>query len=175
MIITGVTERVPERLAQSMYLDANVPADGENSYDARSATDERRLAGLVPRRPGLSELPCRPLPTVGGRPVAEGARVGGQRREWEGSLRDRRCGRPGGTFDTGPAAPTATSGTLGPGCPNHHQISNLDGRWSRGFVHGRLVAAGRRGPGLPRARPWRSGAAAGGHDLAARFQLVARG
>ena len=44
MIITGVAERVPERLAQLIYLDANVPADGENSYDAELISDEARAA-----------------------------------------------------------------------------------------------------------------------------------
>jgi pimeloyl-ACP methyl ester carboxylesterase len=44
MIITGVAERVPERLAQLVYLDANVPADGENSYDAELYSEEARAA-----------------------------------------------------------------------------------------------------------------------------------
>lgn len=44
MIITGVAERVPERLAQLVYLDANVPADGENSYDAELYSEEARDA-----------------------------------------------------------------------------------------------------------------------------------
>lgn len=34
MIITGVAERAPERLAQLIYLDASVPTDGQNAYDA---------------------------------------------------------------------------------------------------------------------------------------------
>ena len=34
MIITGVAERVPERLAHLVYLDAAVPADGQNDYDS---------------------------------------------------------------------------------------------------------------------------------------------
>ncbi|MBL8127921.1 MAG: alpha/beta hydrolase [Chloroflexia bacterium] len=34
MIITGVAERVPERLRMLVYLDASVPTDGQNSYDA---------------------------------------------------------------------------------------------------------------------------------------------
>ncbi|HEY7031450.1 MAG TPA: alpha/beta hydrolase [Thermomicrobiales bacterium] len=34
MTITGVAERVPERLAQLVYFDAAVPADGETGYDA---------------------------------------------------------------------------------------------------------------------------------------------
>jgi pimeloyl-ACP methyl ester carboxylesterase len=42
MIITGVAERVPERLAQLVYLDALVPADGENSYDAERSSEEVR-------------------------------------------------------------------------------------------------------------------------------------
>jgi gamma-glutamylcyclotransferase (GGCT)/AIG2-like uncharacterized protein YtfP len=42
----------------------------------------------------------------------------------------------------GPQHRLATYGTLGPGGPNHHQLSTLKGRWSRGFVRGRLVAAG---------------------------------
>jgi gamma-glutamylcyclotransferase (GGCT)/AIG2-like uncharacterized protein YtfP len=36
----------------------------------------------------------------------------------------------------------ATYGTLAPGRPNHHQLSDLDGRWLKGRVTGRLVAAG---------------------------------
>jgi pimeloyl-ACP methyl ester carboxylesterase len=33
MIITGVADQVPERLAQVVYLDAAVPDDGQSSYD----------------------------------------------------------------------------------------------------------------------------------------------
>jgi pimeloyl-ACP methyl ester carboxylesterase len=44
MIITGVAERVPERLARLVYLDALVPVDGENSYDAEGSTEEVRAA-----------------------------------------------------------------------------------------------------------------------------------
>ena len=33
MIITGVAEQVPERLRLVVYLDADVPADGQNFYD----------------------------------------------------------------------------------------------------------------------------------------------
>jgi gamma-glutamylcyclotransferase (GGCT)/AIG2-like uncharacterized protein YtfP len=36
----------------------------------------------------------------------------------------------------------ATYGTLAPGRPNHHQLDGLAGRWSAGYVHGRLVDAG---------------------------------
>jgi pimeloyl-ACP methyl ester carboxylesterase len=33
MVITGVTDRVPERLAQLVYLDAEVPMDGQSELD----------------------------------------------------------------------------------------------------------------------------------------------
>ena len=39
MIITGVAEQVPERLAGLVYLDALVPADGESSYDAERSSE----------------------------------------------------------------------------------------------------------------------------------------
>ena len=44
MIITGVAERVPERLAQLVYFDATVPADGEDMYDTCGASDDARAA-----------------------------------------------------------------------------------------------------------------------------------
>ena len=36
----------------------------------------------------------------------------------------------------------ATYGTLAPGRPNHHQLSDLSGRWLVGQVRGSLVEAG---------------------------------
>jgi pimeloyl-ACP methyl ester carboxylesterase len=33
MVITGVADRLPHRLAQLVYLDAEVPADGQSEYD----------------------------------------------------------------------------------------------------------------------------------------------
>jgi len=44
MIITGVAERVPERLAQLVYFDAAVPADGQNSYEAELYSEAARAA-----------------------------------------------------------------------------------------------------------------------------------
>ena len=44
MIITGVAERAPERLAQLVYLDALVPTDGEDAYDAEGSSEEVRGA-----------------------------------------------------------------------------------------------------------------------------------
>ena len=47
MIITGVAERVPERLAQLVYLDASVPADGQNNYDADCISEEAKQEAIV--------------------------------------------------------------------------------------------------------------------------------
>ena len=33
VVITGVADRVPERLAQLVYLDAEVPMDGQSEFD----------------------------------------------------------------------------------------------------------------------------------------------
>src|SRR6476620_4249116 len=49
MIITGVAERVPERLAQLVYLDALVPADGEDSSPP-SCPPNRSAPPIVRRR-----------------------------------------------------------------------------------------------------------------------------
>jgi pimeloyl-ACP methyl ester carboxylesterase len=70
MVVTGVAERAPERLKQVVYLDASVPADGENdynidfgsgeAYDAAVAADiagamEAGMPGFVPVFPGVIE------------------------------------------------------------------------------------------------------------------------
>ena len=47
MIITGVAEQVPERLAQLVYLDALVPTDGESAYDAELIPEEARAANAA--------------------------------------------------------------------------------------------------------------------------------
>jgi pimeloyl-ACP methyl ester carboxylesterase len=47
MIITGVAERVPERLSQLVYLDAQVPTDGQNSYDADFFDEDVRNAAIA--------------------------------------------------------------------------------------------------------------------------------
>jgi pimeloyl-ACP methyl ester carboxylesterase len=52
MAITGVADRIPERLAQLVYLDATVPQDGQNLYDcwpdseAWRAEDEARARAI---------------------------------------------------------------------------------------------------------------------------------
>lgn len=47
LIIEGVADRVPERIAQLVYLDAMIPADGEAAVDIDAPTRERveRAAG----------------------------------------------------------------------------------------------------------------------------------
>ena len=47
MIITGVAEQVPERLAQLVYLDASLPTDGQNSYDAEFADEVARREAIA--------------------------------------------------------------------------------------------------------------------------------
>ncbi|MCA9864634.1 MAG: alpha/beta hydrolase, partial [Thermomicrobiales bacterium] len=47
MIITGVAEQVPERLSQLVYLDAQTPTDGQNSYDADFSDEEVRNAAIA--------------------------------------------------------------------------------------------------------------------------------
>jgi pimeloyl-ACP methyl ester carboxylesterase len=55
MVITGVAERVPERLTQVVYLDALVPEDGKSNYDL-GVTDEaigfEYQQGAADGRPG---------------------------------------------------------------------------------------------------------------------------
>jgi pimeloyl-ACP methyl ester carboxylesterase len=52
MVITGVADRIPERLAHLVYLDAWVPQDGQNFYDcwpdseAWRAEDEARARAI---------------------------------------------------------------------------------------------------------------------------------
>jgi gamma-glutamylcyclotransferase (GGCT)/AIG2-like uncharacterized protein YtfP len=41
-----------------------------------------------------------------------------------------------------PLCRLATYGTLAPGRPNHHQLEGLTGRWTKGYVYGRLIDAG---------------------------------
>jgi pimeloyl-ACP methyl ester carboxylesterase len=47
MIITGVAERVPERLRMLVYLDASVPSDGQNSYDADFIDEGAKLEAIA--------------------------------------------------------------------------------------------------------------------------------
>ncbi len=67
MVITGVAERMPERLAQLVYLDAFVPEDGQALLDITAPEPQQRAAmaarvraegdgwGLPSRQPGPME------------------------------------------------------------------------------------------------------------------------
>ena len=45
--VTGVAERVPERLAQVVYIDGDLPADGQNDYDASFIAEDAKNEALV--------------------------------------------------------------------------------------------------------------------------------
>src|SRR3954465_400706 len=44
MVITGVADQVPERLAQLIYFDATVPHDGQSEYDTLPDPQEQHVA-----------------------------------------------------------------------------------------------------------------------------------
>jgi pimeloyl-ACP methyl ester carboxylesterase len=46
-VITEVAERVPERLAQLVYLDASVPTDGQNDYNIDFLTEDTYNAAIA--------------------------------------------------------------------------------------------------------------------------------
>jgi pimeloyl-ACP methyl ester carboxylesterase len=43
MVITGAADRVPEQVAQLVYLDAEVPGDGQSEYDLLPPDERARL------------------------------------------------------------------------------------------------------------------------------------
>jgi len=47
MVITGVADRVPARLAALVYLDAFVPADGESTWDLTNDAERNRYLEAV--------------------------------------------------------------------------------------------------------------------------------
>jgi pimeloyl-ACP methyl ester carboxylesterase len=61
MVITGVAEQVPERLARLVYLDATVPADGQSLADAEpdgaAWVAQLRAAGAAAGLPGYWPVP----------------------------------------------------------------------------------------------------------------------
>jgi pimeloyl-ACP methyl ester carboxylesterase len=62
MVITGVADRVPERLAQLVYLDAAVPSDGQCIADIRGP-DGRQQVIEQARREGFGwQIPPGPIP-----------------------------------------------------------------------------------------------------------------
>ena len=61
-VITGAADRVPERVARLVYLDAEVPGDGESEYDL-PPPDERVGYRSSARAKGSGWLIPRPCPT----------------------------------------------------------------------------------------------------------------
>jgi len=61
MVITGVMDRVPERIRQVIFLDAAVPDDGEsmNSLNGRTPTPEQLARGFI--APGAAAA-AKPIP-----------------------------------------------------------------------------------------------------------------
>jgi pimeloyl-ACP methyl ester carboxylesterase len=71
MVITGVADRVPERIACLVYLDAIVPENGESSFDclprgSQKEMQERVRTGgdgwLLPVMRGPNDLPAKNTP-----------------------------------------------------------------------------------------------------------------
>jgi pimeloyl-ACP methyl ester carboxylesterase len=61
MVITGAADRMPERMAQLVYLDAEVPGDGQSEYDLLPA-DERAGYQASAKAKGAGWLIPPPLP-----------------------------------------------------------------------------------------------------------------
>ncbi len=60
MVISGVADRVPERVAQLVYFDAVVPEDGQSEYDADAnvrGRHEADLAAGAAGTPGFQPMP----------------------------------------------------------------------------------------------------------------------
>jgi pimeloyl-ACP methyl ester carboxylesterase len=60
MVISGVADRVPERVAQLVYFDAVVPEDGQSEYDADANVRGRHAAELAAGAagtPGFQPVP----------------------------------------------------------------------------------------------------------------------
>jgi pimeloyl-ACP methyl ester carboxylesterase len=58
MVITGVAERVPERLRRVVYLDAVVPLDGQSLVDVLGPDVEQKMRKVVDERGDGSRLPA---------------------------------------------------------------------------------------------------------------------
>jgi pimeloyl-ACP methyl ester carboxylesterase len=72
MVITGVADRIPERLAQLVYLDAEVPMDGQSELDLLPP-DERAGYEKAPDLRGRGGRSLRPAGAAAGRPGPKGA------------------------------------------------------------------------------------------------------
>lgn len=69
-VITGVADRVPERLVQLVYLDANVPEDGQSLVDLMPAEAREQFHGRAQvrgkewKRRGFQPLPAAEAPPL---------------------------------------------------------------------------------------------------------------
>ncbi len=57
MVIAGVAERVPERLAQLIFLDAEVPEDGQSEWDCAGGEADHRAAAVAAGTPDFWPVP----------------------------------------------------------------------------------------------------------------------
>jgi pimeloyl-ACP methyl ester carboxylesterase len=51
MVVTGVADRMPERIKHLVYLDAFLPADGQSLYDVRGGAPDAGTDWRIPQRP----------------------------------------------------------------------------------------------------------------------------
>ena len=75
MVATGVADRVRDRIAQLIYLDAFVPGDGQSSFDLQGPEARERMRQLAQTAGEGWRIPPNPMPpdTRRGRP-----RLGGR-------------------------------------------------------------------------------------------------
>jgi pimeloyl-ACP methyl ester carboxylesterase len=74
MVITGVADRVPERLRQLVYLDAAVPADGQALADQFGPERRREVIERAEREGDGWRLPPGPVPADQPAEITEWAR-----------------------------------------------------------------------------------------------------
>jgi pimeloyl-ACP methyl ester carboxylesterase len=62
MVATGVTDRVRDRVAQLVYLDAFAPQDGQSLFDLQSEATRTRMQGLTRSAGEGWRVPSNPMP-----------------------------------------------------------------------------------------------------------------
>jgi pimeloyl-ACP methyl ester carboxylesterase len=62
MVITGVAERVPERLSRLVYVDTAIPKDGQSWFDIFGPAVTQQLLDLVKQKGDGWRLPLAPYP-----------------------------------------------------------------------------------------------------------------
>ncbi|MGZ3359941.1 MAG: alpha/beta fold hydrolase [Xanthobacteraceae bacterium] len=79
MVATGVADRVRERIAQLVYLDAFVPRDGQNLFDLQPVEARTRMRELARTDGEGWRLPPTPMPAARRMPTSPGHRAAGGR------------------------------------------------------------------------------------------------